>query len=90
MKAKLKLPVDYGALVMRETIHDHGVVPESPAAQAGIQEKDIILECNDKRITAEKTIQDFLEGCSVGETIKLKVMRGGKELETKVLLTERK
>lgn len=90
LKEKLKLPVDYGAYVVKEHPLDHAVVPKSPAEKAGLKEKDIVLEWNGKKITTEKTIQDYLEDCRVGESINLKVMRGRRELNLKVLLAERK
>ncbi len=105
LKAKMNLPVDYGALVTGE-MHSHegviehdpshracakkGVVNESPAHKAGLKEKDIILECNGEKIGVEKTIQDFLEDLNVGDTLALKVMRGNKMFNAKVLLAERK
>ncbi|MBI2035752.1 MAG: trypsin-like peptidase domain-containing protein [Candidatus Liptonbacteria bacterium] len=105
LKAKMNLPVDYGALVTGE-MHEHknilehdpthracarsGIVMDSPAHKAGIREKDIILECNGEKLGVEKTIQDFLEDLKVGDTLALKVMRGNKEFNAKVLLAERK
>lgn len=89
IKEKHRLPVDYGALVFKETSHDHGVVPNSPADKGGIKEKDIILECNGERITAEKTIQDFLENLSAGDKMTLKILRQKKEFNTTVTLSER-
>ena len=86
LKEKLKLSVDYGALIASE---QHAVVPHSPADSAGLKEKDIILEINDEKITTDKTIQDFLENLSVSETIKLKVLRDGGELDIKMTLAER-
>ena len=62
----------------------------SPADKAGIQEKDIILEWNGKKITAEKTIQDFLEDSSVGATITLSIFRRGRRIDKKIILTERR
>lgn len=90
LKEKLKLPVDYGALIMSESHIDSGVVKDSPAAKAGIKERDILLECNGEKINPEKTIQDFLENFKVGDVINLKVLRGQKEKNIKVALAERK
>lgn len=90
LQEKMKLPVGYGALVMNEAHFDESVVKNSPAHKAGIKDRDIILECNGSRITAEKTIQDVLENCKVGDIILLKVLRKQKEFWAKVTLTERK
>jgi len=90
LRAKMNLPVDYGALVMRETNHDYAVVPESPAAKAGLRETDIILTLNSQRLDHDHPIQDFLENLNVGDTIRLNVLRQGKSMEVKVALAERK
>ncbi len=90
LQEKMKLPVNYGALVLNESIHDHGVVPQSPADKAGIREKDIILECNSKKVDRDHPIQDFLEDLSVGDQIDLLVLRGEKKFSVKVALAERK
>jgi serine protease Do len=86
LKEKLKLPVDYGALIVSEK---HGVVSKSPADLAGIKEKDILLEVNGEKITTDKPMQDFLENLAVGETIKLQILRDGKKMEVKMTLAER-
>lgn len=90
LKEKRRLPVGYGAYVTRETPRDHAVAPGSPAALAGITEKDIILECNGTRIDRDHSIQDALEDLNVGDVLMLKVLRGAKEIMVKVPLAERK
>lgn len=89
LKEKMKLPVSYGALIIGAP-HAPAIIPKSPAEKAGLKEKDIILECNGEKITAQKTIQDFLEVMGVGDVLKLKVLRGIKEFEIIVTLAERK
>ena len=59
LQKKMDLPVDYGALVMRESQHDAAVVPESPAEKAGIQEKDIVLEINGKETRQQPSHPGF-------------------------------
>ena len=86
---KLDLAVSYGALVVGSN-GESSVIPHSPAALAGLRDKDIILECNGEKITKEKTIQDFLENCAVGDALDLRIRRGVKEMSVKVVLTERK
>lgn len=90
LKEKMKLPVDYGALVLNQGRHAPAIIKDSPAHQAGIKEKDIVLECNGQKITEEKTIQDFLEVMNVGESLNLKVLREKKEINIKLILAERK
>ncbi len=87
---KMKLSVGYGALVMRESEHDYAVVPESPAAKADVREKDIVLTLNGQKLDRDHPIQDFLETMNVGDEVELLILREGKEMRVKVLLTERK
>jgi len=95
LAAKMNLPVKYGALVYRETDHDYAVVPDSPAARAGLREKDIVLTFASEKLGMRKLdrdhpIQDFLEDLAVGDEIELTVLRDGKEIEARVKLAERK
>ncbi|MEW6616907.1 MAG: trypsin-like peptidase domain-containing protein [Patescibacteria group bacterium] len=87
---KLRLPVSYGAIVMREHPMEKAIIPESPAEDAGLKENDIILEWNGEKITTEKTILDFLETQNVGDSVKLKVFRDEKEINLTLILGERK
>ena len=82
--------MNYGALVVRESEHDAAVVPESPAAKAGLKEKDIVLTLNAAKLDRDHPIQDFLEKLNVGDEINLLVLRGGKEISIKATLAERK
>ncbi len=90
LQHKMKLPVDYGAYIVNETPHDHGVVPGSPADKAGLKEKDIVLEVNDAKVDRDHPIQDYLEDMSVGDVMNLLVLRGDKKLNVRVVLAERK
>jgi len=85
-----KLPVDYGAMIVRETLGEHAVVPGSSAAKAGLKEFDIILECGGEKITVDNTIQDVIAKHKIGDNIKFKILRNGKESEVKVKLEEKK
>jgi len=85
------LPFEYGALVIRGTqITDLAVVPGSPADKAGIQENDIILELNDKKIDDNNGLSDLISQHNVGETIKLKIWHKGETKDISVTLEERK
>ena len=86
----MHLPVDYGALIVGSAPQHEAIIPNSPAAQSGFKEHDIILECNTEKLTFKRTIQDFLEEANVGDVLTMKVMRGAEHLEIKVALTERK
>ncbi len=87
---KNKLPVDYGALVMRETLGESAVVKGSPAEKAGIKEFDIILEAGGEKITAKNPLSDILQKSKIGDEISLKVLREKKEITLKTKLEEKK
>lgn len=89
LKEKLNLPFNYGALVIKESTHDFAVVPNSPANKAGLKEKDIILECDSKKITTNYSILDILEEKNIGDEINLLVWRKNKKFNVKIKLTER-
>lgn len=85
-----KLPVDHGAMVIRETLGEHAVAPGSAAAKSGLKEFDIILECNGEKITKDNTLQDIISKGKIGDTIKCKILRNGKEGNIKVKLEEKR
>lgn len=90
IQEKLGLPVSYGALVANGSPHDPPVVENSPAHKAGLRPKDIILKCDNEKITKEKTIADILQTKSANDTLALSVLRKGKERKMNVILAERK
>lgn len=87
---KNKLPVNYGALVMRETLGESPVVKGSAAEKAGIREFDIILEMGGEKITTENPLSDILQKFKIGDEVPLKVLRERKEINLKVKLEEKK
>lgn len=89
IQKKFGLPVNYGALVMRELPDYIAIMPGSTAAKAGLKEKDIILECNGEKINEDKSVTDAIHECRVGKEISLKILRNGKELTIKTTLQEK-
>lgn len=86
-----KLPVEYGALVLKEHLPtDSAIVKGSPASKAGVKEGDIILEYNNKKITEKNTLQDFIQKSQIGDEVITKILRGKKEINLKVVLEERR
>ena len=84
-----KLPVDHGAMVIRETLGEHAVIPESSADKAGFKEFDIVLQCNKEKVTVENTIQDIIAKNKIGDVINCKILRDGKEVDLEVKLEEK-
>jgi len=87
---KNRLPVDYGALIVRETLGESAVVKGSAADRAGLKEYDIILECNGEKITVKNPLANILQKLKIGKEIKLKVLREGKKIILKAKLEEKK
>ena len=85
------LPVNHGAYIMKETLPgDHAIIPGSAAEKAGLKEGDIVLTCNKKRITEKETLEDMLEGASIGEEVSLGILReGAKRKIARLRLEER-
>ncbi|OHA48049.1 MAG: hypothetical protein A2806_03760 [Candidatus Terrybacteria bacterium RIFCSPHIGHO2_01_FULL_48_17] len=89
IKEARKLSVDYGALVVgSQDGKEPGVLPDSPAAKAGIHEGDVILEFNGERIDERHSLAEFVRSKKVGETVTVKVLSAGEEREVQVTLGE--
>jgi S1-C subfamily serine protease len=86
-----KLDVDYGALIVRgQKSTDLAVIPGSPADKAGLEENDIILEVDGKKITTDYPLSRAIAQHNPGDEITLKVLHKGEEKEVKVKLGEMK
>lgn len=71
-KAKeLKLPAERGVLLSV-------IVPDSPAAKAGLKEKDVITELNGQRIEGVMQFRRMIREIPAGRTVQLSVWRDGK------------
>ena len=84
-----KLPVNDGALVVREALGESPVVKDSAADRAGIKEWDIIIECNNEGITMKNPLAHILQKCKIGQETTLTVLRDGKKVNLKVKLEEK-
>lgn len=85
-----KLPVDYGALIVRERLGESAVIQGSTAEKAGLREFDIILEVEGEKITEKNSLTDILQKFQIGDEINLKILRGKKEINLKIKLEEKK
>ena len=63
------IPEVKGVLVMR-------VVPNSPAATAGIRRGDVIVQIDNKAITSAEQLQGVVEDSTLGQALQVKVQRG--------------
>ncbi|MEX2053114.1 MAG: PDZ domain-containing protein, partial [Candidatus Paceibacterota bacterium] len=91
LKDKYELPVDYGALVIKDHVPGtEAVVKESPADKAGIEENDIVLEINGDKLTEKNELADIIQSSKVGDELEMTVMRKDKTMKVKTVLEERK
>ncbi len=79
----LHLPEDVqeGVVIME-------VEPASPAARAGLKEKDVIVELAGEKVTNLLDLRKQLYSHKVGDTIKVKYYRNGKLESTTIKLSE--
>ena len=84
-----KLPVDDGAIVVREALGEPPVIKGSAADKAGIKEWDIIIECNGEKITTKNPLANMLQKCKIGGETILTVLRDGKRLDLTAKLEEK-
>ena len=85
---KEKLSVENGVLI-RGNEDGLGVIPNSPAAKAGILAEDIIIKFNNEKITAENSLSKLIQKYNAGDTVTLKILRNKNEIEVKIKLEER-
>lgn len=67
----LKLPGDYGAMVL-------SVIPGGPAAKAGFQPGDVILEFAGMRVRSAVQLRRLIEETPPDRTVSIKISRHGK------------
>ncbi len=89
LQKKFRLPIDHGALIMNEGMPgDVAIIPGSAADKAGLQEYDVILAFNSKKITEDETLEDIIASCQIGDEIGMEILREGKKLQKKIVLEE--
>jgi len=72
--ALLQLPERDGALVQQ-------VLPQSPAAKAGLHRGDLVISAGRKPVHAPADLLAVVEGSTVGESLDLEVLRGSENLK---------
>ncbi|MEH2302995.1 HhoA/HhoB/HtrA family serine endopeptidase [Nostoc sp.] len=77
----IQIPEVNGVFVMR-------VVPNSPAASAGIRRGDVILQVDGKAITSAEQLQNFVEDSRLGQILQVKVQRGNQTQQLSVRTAE--
>lgn len=69
-KTNLKITVDQGVVIM-------GVLSDSPAAKAGLEQGDIIQKINGVPIETAADVQEQVEASAVGEMLQMEISRNG-------------
>ena len=67
----------------------NSVMPDSPAAAAGLVEGDVITALGDTRITGPQQFVELIHGRKPGDLIAIKWTRDGKQMEQRVMLAAR-
>lgn len=83
-----KLPISAGAYVHGSTSAP-AVVAGSPAEKAGLKDGDIIEAVNGENLTTDNTLSLVIQKYNIGDTITLKVLRAGKEINLTATLAQR-
>jgi serine protease DegS len=65
------------------------VLPDSPAARAGIERGDVILTINGKAVSSARVVTQQISSAKVGSTIDLQMLRDGEPVEVKATAGER-
>lgn len=76
---ELKLPAERGVLLGR-------IVPDSPAAKAGLKDKDVITEIDGQRVEGEMQFHRIVHEIPAGRTVQLTVWRDGRAQTISVTL----
>jgi 2-alkenal reductase len=80
--AELELSTDRGVLV-------RGVSNDSPAADGGVEEGDVIVRVGEFELNAETTFSEALFNYQPGDEIELGIVRDGEEMTVQLTLDER-
>lgn len=80
--------VDNGALIIGDS-QSPAIVPNSPAAKAGLKIGDIIIKIDDKKLSLKQPLADIIAQYKVNDKIELTIIRDGKEEKISITLEER-
>ena len=79
------LPVTSGAYLYSPTTYS-AIVNDSPAAKAGLKDKDIIVSVNGVKVGEEGSLSNLIGEYKPGDTVQLGVIRDGKETAINITL----
>jgi len=64
------------------------IIPESPAEDAGLKEKDVVLEVNGKSVSKRQELIDTIRGMRPGDGVDLLIQRDSEKMSIRATLTE--
>lgn len=67
----------------------NGVEDDSPADKAGIEDGDVIVEFDGRKVDSPDELREMVEDAAVGEKVKIKLIRDGDEKTIEVVVGER-
>ena len=79
------LPVNSGAYLYSSSSYS-AIVKDSPAAKAGLKDKDIVTKINGVEVGAAGSLASLIGEYKPGDTVQLTVVREGKEIAINVTL----
>ena len=85
-----KLSGKEGAYIAPGHRGEPGIVAESPAAKAGLKERDIITAINGQALNAKRSMSRVIADFKSGTEITLTILRDGKEMAIRATLGELK
>lgn len=88
LAGELGLSRKQGALISGEGATQPAVIPGGPAAAAGMQEGDIIIQVGGTTVDERHPLATLISAHAVAETVTFTVLRGGEELNLDVTLGE--
>lgn len=83
---QLNIETKRGAYITPGSANQPSVVADSPAAKAGLKEKDIITKVNDENIDENNSLISRLGRHAAGDKVSLTIVRDGKEQKIDVTL----
>jgi S1-C subfamily serine protease len=79
LRTRLGVTADSGVVIQQ-------VLPGTPAAQAGLAQNDVIIQCQGKPISNPRELRQAIHQAAIGTEVTLNVLRGKESKEFKVQL----
>lgn len=83
---QLEIETTEGAYIPEGSINRPSILDDSPAEKAGMQEGDIVIEIDGQKLDQDNGIVSILGKKRVGDTVNIKVLRDGIEVDLSATL----